>query len=85
MKIYHTETQADFDALMVELESKGIETVKNHYWKYHKSQTAVFVRAIGHYGNSTRIDTTFGGLRWALRYYPTVPIQKYTKQRRTRK
>ena len=85
MKIYHTETQADYDALMVELESKGIETVKNHYWKYHKSQTAVFVRAIGRYGNSTRIDTTFGGLRWALRYYPTVPIQKYTKQRRARK
>lgn len=31
MKIYHTETQADYDALMVELEVKGIGTLGKRY------------------------------------------------------
>lgn len=50
MKIYHTETQADYDALMVELERQGCmwlsgrkptETTEN--WKTNSSETCVGV------------------------------------------
>lgn len=77
MKIYHTETQADYSALMVELEMRGIEPLTNRLWKIHENQTVVFVRAIGRYGDSTRTDTTYGDMQWALYRYPDTPIQKY--------
>ena len=84
MKIYHTETQADYDALMVELESQGIETLEKDYWKLHDNQMVVFVHTVGPYGDSSRTDTTYGSLRWAIKHYPTVPITKY-KAKVTRK
>ena len=76
MEIYHTETQADYDALMVELERQRIETLEKRYWKEHDNQTVVFVRAIGRYIDN-RTDTTYGSLALALKKYPTVPITKY--------
>ena len=76
MKIYHTETQEDYDALMVELKRLGIETIKKHLWKENDNQTVVFVRAIGRYIDN-RTDTTFGGLARTLKNYPRVPIIKY--------
>lgn len=76
MKIYHTETQADYDALMVELERLGIQTLEKRLWKENDNQTVVLVRAIGRYIDN-RTDTTFGGLARALKNHPRVPIIKY--------
>ena len=75
MKIYHTETQEDYDALMVELESQGCkwlsgrkptETTKN--WKRNSSETCV------------RVDkkiTIYDKKSYYTREYPRVPITKY--------
>ena len=76
MKIYHTETQEDYDALMVELERLGIETLEKRFWKENDNQTVVLVRAIGRYIDN-RTDTTFGGLARTLKNYSRVPIIKY--------
>ena len=50
MKIYHTETQADYDALMIELEGKGCKwnngdkmTEAPNYWICHKGETCVMM------------------------------------------
>ena len=77
MKIYHTETQEDYDALMVELEEQGIEILEKEYWKNNRHETVVFVHAIGPYGDSSRTDTTYGSLGWAFKNHPSVPITKY--------
>lgn len=77
MKIFHTETQADYDALMNGLEVKGIETLAKEYWENNRHETVVFVHAIGPYGDSSRTDTTYGSLGWALKNHPSVPITKY--------
>lgn len=77
MKIYHTETQEDYDALMVELERQGIGTLGKRYWEVYENQTAVIVHALCRRSDSARTDTAYGSLEWALQTYPTVPIQKY--------
>ena len=49
MKIYHTETQEDYDALMVELESKGYvwasgrKPTESKDWVDHKENTCVSI------------------------------------------
>ena len=75
MKIYHTETQEDFDALMFELEAKGIEwangteiTAGLEEWKTYGSRTCV------------RVDDTDAFYREKAYYtsaYPNIPITKY--------
>lgn len=68
MQIYHTETQADYDALMVELESKGIQTLKEYNWKLHSSETCV------------RVDekmAMYDKKSYYTQYYPDTPIIKY--------
>ena len=77
MKIFHTETHADYDALMNGLEVKGIETLAKEYWEINRHETVVFVHAIGPYGDSSRTDTTYGSLGYALKNLPRVPIIKY--------
>ena len=77
MRIYHTETQADYDALMEELGIKGIGTLGKRYWEVYENQTVVIVHALCRHSESTRTDTAYGSLEWALQNYPTVPIQKY--------
>lgn len=77
MKIYHTETQADYDALMVELEERGIETLPKERWKNYRCETAVFVHAIDKNHNSNRNDTTYSDVTWAIYKYPDTPITKY--------
>ena len=77
MKMYHTETQEDYDALMVELERLGIQTLGKRYWEVYENQTVVIVHAFCRHSKSTRTDTAYGSLGWALQNYPTVPIQKY--------
>lgn len=76
MKIYHTETQEDYDALMVGLEVKGIETIPKDRWKNYKCDTVVFVRAIDK-NLSHIIGTTYSDVAWAIYKYPDVPIIKY--------
>ena len=75
MKIYHTETQEDYDALMVELESQGCkwlsgrkptETTKN--WKRNSSETCVRV------GKKMAMYDKKSYYTWE---YPRVPIIKY--------
>ena len=75
MKIYHTETQEDYDALMIELEAeecewfsgrKPTEATKN--WKQSSSETCVKV-------NEKMI--TFEEKRYYTLRYPGVPIIEY--------
>ncbi len=77
MKIYHTETQADYDVLMEKLEAEGIETLPKERWKNYRCETAVFVHAIDKNHNSSRNDTTYSDVTWALYKYPDIPITKY--------
>ena len=75
MKIYHTETQADYDALMVELEKQGCKwfsgltpTERTKNWKLNSSGTCVKVdkKAIAYE------EKNYYTLR-----YPDTPIIKY--------
>ena len=77
MKIYHTETQEDYDALMVELERLGIQTLGKRYWEVYENQTVVIAHAFCRHSKSTRTDTAYGSLGWALQNYPSIPITKY--------
>ena len=76
MKIYHTETQEDYDALMFDLKTKGIDTLPEEHWKNNECDTVVFVRGIDK-NLSHRIDTTYGDVAWAIYKYPDTPIIKY--------
>ena len=74
MKIYHTETQEDYDALMVELEGDGVTwrfgalPTKENNWKARLENMCVRVsHQVAEYGS---IDTY-------LKIYPDVPIAKY--------
>ena len=75
MKIYHTETQEDYDALMVELERQGCkwfsgdemtELTKN--WERNSSETCVGV---------DKKVVTYDEKRCYAMKYPDVPIIKY--------
>lgn len=69
MKIYHTETQEDYDALMVELSVKCKLKLKSMYWSVFKSRTVVFLN------ENNRLS--FGSVMEAKEKYPNVFIQKY--------
>ena len=78
MKIYHTETQADFDALMVELEAVGCEwfsgrkpTEATTYWKLNSIETCVKI-------DKKVIAYNEKGY-YAMRY-PSIPIIKYKEK-----
>ena len=75
MKIYHTETQADYDALMIELKAVGCEwfsgrkpTEATTYWKLNSSETCVKI-------DKKVIAYNEKGY-YAMRY-PNIPITKY--------
>ena len=75
MKIYHTETQADYDALMVELEEEGVSwfngvqmTKKPDNWGVHKKHTYVRVDGVYAFYDSVYFH------EWR---YPDIPITKY--------
>lgn len=69
MKIYHTETQEDYDALMVELSSKYKTKLRESYWSVHKNQTVVFLKENN--------NLTFGNLIEAQSRYTNVTIIEY--------
>ena len=75
MKIYHTETQADYDALMIELERQGCKwyngvqmTKKPDNWGVYKKHTYVRVDGVYAFYDSVYFH------EWR---YPDMPIIKY--------
>ena len=74
MKIYHTETQADYDALMVELEEQGYKWISGdepsqvNAWKVYKNQIGILM------DNST---ITHSSLDYLRSKHPDTPITKY--------
>lgn len=80
MKIYHTETQADYDSLMVELEKRGVKwsptrnpTETNH-WSEFESQTGIKVQDC---------ILTYQGVEYFERANPETPVIKYTAKKET--
>ena len=75
MKIYHTETQEDFDALMVELEEEGCKWLSGDkmteltYWHLNREKTCVSVRPAG----KVRITSK----EYHSLFHSDVPIIKY--------
>lgn len=76
MKIYHTETQEDYDALMIELKAKGIDTLPKEYWPIFKTETTVVIRARSGEKYSWEKRTTYGNLSRVRSSYD-IPIIKY--------
>ena len=78
MKIYHTETQADYDALMIELEEQGCKwysgdrmTELTKHWERNSSETCV------------RVDkkvVVYDKKSYYKEDYPNIPIIKYKAQ-----
>ena len=74
MKIYHTETQVDYDALMVELEVKGYKWLSGHkpthfkYWSEDKENTCIEI-------SGKKIN--FNSIEWYKEDYPDTPIIEY--------
>ena len=75
MKIYHTETQEDYDALMIELETEGCKwlsgskpTETTRYWKLNSIETCVKI--------DTKVIEYTEKNSYTLRY-PNIPITKY--------
>ncbi len=74
MKIYHTETQADYDALMVELERQGCawsfrrKLLEVNNWRIHEHLTCLRV-----YGSKVN----HASLNYYKEEYPDTPITKY--------
>ena len=79
MKIYHTETQADYDVLMIELEEQG------YLWKNGEKPTEVSMRrrwsiyekGTGITANLER-ELEYGSIVLQKIKYPDIPIIKYT-------
>ncbi|EGM8709796.1 DUF3310 domain-containing protein [Listeria monocytogenes] len=76
MKIYHTETQEDFDALLGNLKNEGwtwffgeaITQDDSELWERYKQDSALFVDEEG---------VSYGTLSYAEDNYPDTPIEKY--------
>ena len=74
MKIYHTETQQDYDALMSELEEKGRKWIGGNeptffkFWKTYKENTCIGISDKG---------VTFGNIEHYKKQYPDTPIVEY--------
>ena len=74
MKIYHTETQADYDALMVELEADGaiwsfgrkLSESNNWYMSEHLTCIRVYDSKVNH-----------ASLNYYKEEYPDITITKY--------
>ena len=74
MKIYHTETQADYDALMIELEEQGCE------WSFGRKLTGVDNWYIKKHLTCIRVydlKVYQASLNYYKEEYPNIPIIKY--------
>ncbi|EAC5771201.1 DUF3310 domain-containing protein [Listeria monocytogenes] len=76
MKIYHTETQEDFDALLGKLKNEGyswffgevIPSYDSELWERNKQNTVVHIEEDG---------ASCGSLSYAKYLHPNTPIEKY--------
>ena len=74
MTIYHTETQEDYNSLMVELEKQGYKWLSGHeptsknYWSEDKEDTCIAISGK---------DITFDSIEWRKKKYPNSPIIEY--------
>lgn len=77
IKIYHVETQEDYDDLMVKLEEQGYmwagggKPTSRDYWSIYKKETIVY---LGSWGEGLLTRSNLSG---AKTYYSTTPIIKY--------
>lgn len=75
MKLYHTETQEEYNALMAYVEKKGYEwntkekPIEYNCWNIFKKETVIVIE----YG----IKLGFASKEYCERVYPDTPIQKY--------
>lgn len=76
MKIYHTETQEDYDALLENLKKEGwtwffgeaITSYNSQLWERNKQNTVVHIEEEG---------VSCGSLSYAKYLHPNIPIEKY--------
>ncbi len=76
MKIYHTETQEDYDALLENLKNEGwtwffgeaITSYNSQLWERNKQNTVVHIEEEG---------VSCGSLSYAKYLHPDTPIEKY--------
>ncbi len=76
MKIYHTETQEDYDALLENLKNDGwtwffgeaITSYNSQLWERNKQNTVVHIEEEG---------VSCGSLSYAKYLHPNIPIEKY--------
>lgn len=76
MKIYHTETQEDYDALLENLKNEGwtwffgeaITSYNSQLWERNKQNTVVHIEEEG---------VSCGSLSYAKYLHPNIPIEKY--------
>lgn len=76
MKIYHTETQEDYDALLENLKNEGwtwffgeaITSYNSQLWERNKQNTVVHIEEEG---------VSCGSLSYAKYLHPNIPIKKY--------
>lgn len=77
MKIYHTETQADYHALVIELEEQG------YLWAHGDKPTKWLGEVWEIYEENTCVDVKsnkqmqYSGIDYYEREYPDTPIIKY--------
>ena len=72
MRIFHTETLEDYDALMMELGGYRIKPLVGHRWKENGKNTVVYVHS-----EKGRFYMEYGSIVEATSKYPDVPIEKY--------
>ncbi|EQB6336931.1 DUF3310 domain-containing protein [Listeria monocytogenes] len=79
MNLYHTETQEDYNALMIELEGEGYKwnevekATENNAWDVFKDNTVVI--------KECDADLGFASKGYCERIYIDTPIQKYKATR----
>ena len=77
IKIYHVETQEDYDDLMIKLENEGCmwasgdKPTSENYWYIREKETVIYLGSWG------KREMTRGDLSEAKSQYPTIPIVKH--------
>lgn len=75
MKLYHTETQEEYNALMAYVEKKGYEwntkekPTEYNCWNIFKNETVIVIEY--------DINLCFASKEYCKRVYPDTPIKKY--------
>ncbi|HFU6111143.1 TPA: DUF3310 domain-containing protein [Listeria monocytogenes] len=75
MKLYHTETQEEYNALMAYVEKKGYEwntkekPTEYNCWNIFKNETVIVIEY--------DINLGFASKEYCKRVYPDTPIKKY--------